>query len=50
MEVKGGRRGLFADGKLVRGSLIVAAVILVAAAIIAGPSLSPSMAAESQNR
>ena len=42
------RKGRFTGRRSIRTSLIVAAGIIVAAAIIAGPCLAPSMAAEAQ--
>jgi len=48
MKARGRRRDRFTEGKLIRSSLILAAVILVAAAVLAGPFRVPSVAAETQ--
>ncbi len=48
MKARGRRRDRFTGGKLIRSSLILAAVFLVAAAVLAGPFRAPSMAAETQ--
>ncbi len=48
MKEKKGEKGRFAGRRFIRTSLIVVAGIIMAAALLAGPVLSPSMAAEAQ--
>jgi branched-chain amino acid transport system substrate-binding protein len=48
MKAKKGEKGRFAGRRFIRTSLIVVAGIIMAAALLAGPVLSPSMAAEAQ--